>query len=283
MHLQIPLAGKSGSQSTKSFVTSNNSMTHRVKPSDLVDSQRLVADECVNVYRIDERTVAKLCDPRRLAEAKAMQFVRAKTSVPVPEVYDAYVDESTSRGIILMEYVEGDVLRDVWDKLNPSQRSEVISQLRSFMDQLHAIKGDFIGSVDGTPCDDPVFCAELGGFGPYKSEGEFNEGIIKAMKLSQDNTWVEHVARFVRAMPPHEIVPTHSDFSPRNILVRGDQVVAILDWEMAGFYPAYWEYVKALYHPAWQSGWIADGAVELILKPFHLEHAVLLHVQSITW
>lgn len=258
-------------------------MARRVKPSQLVEANRLVADGCVNVYRIDERTVAKACNQRRLAEAHAMQLVREKTSVPVPKVYNAYVDESTSRGVIVMEYVKGDVLRDVWDKLNLAQRQRVIAQLRSYMNEVRGIKGHFIGSVDGTACDDPVFCAELGGFGPYKTEREFNEGMIRAMKLSQDNTWVEHVARLVRAMPSHEIVLTHSDFSPRNILVRGDQVVAILDWEMAGFYPAYWEYVKALYHPDWQGGWIADAAVEKILNPYHLEHAVLLHVQGVVW
>jgi hypothetical protein len=31
---------------------------------------------------------------------------------------------------------------------------------------------------------------------------------------------------------------------------------------MAGFYPEYWEYVKALYMPAWESEWIKDRAVE---------------------
>nr|KMM69603.1 hypothetical protein CPAG_05918 [Coccidioides posadasii RMSCC 3488] len=141
---------------------------------------------------------------------------------------------------------KGQDLRDVWDDLI----------------ELRSIKGTFIDSVDGTYCEDPVFCAELGGFSPYKTEAEFNEGLIRAMNLSQQNTRVDHVTRLVRALPKHEIVLTHADFSPRNILIRGDKVVAILDWEMAGFYPAYWEYIKAMYHPDWQSGWIKDGAVE---------------------
>jgi thiamine kinase-like enzyme len=140
-----------------------------------------------------------------------------------------------------------------------------------------------LGLFDGTACSDPVFCAELDGFGPYKDEQGFNEGLIRAMKLSQDSTWVDLVARFIRALPAHDIVLTHSDFSPRNILVRGDQVVAILDWEMSGFYPEFWEYVKALYHPEWQSAWMVDGAVAKILKPYDLELAVLLHMQQVVW
>jgi hypothetical protein len=52
---------------------------------------------------------------------------------------------------------------------------------------------------------------------------------------------------FVKAMPRHErqIVLTHGDLLLRNILVRDAKVLAILDWEMAGYFPEYWEYVKS--------------------------------------
>ena len=51
---------------------------------------------------------------------------------------------------------------------------------------------------------------------------------------------------------------THSNLHPRNIIVRlddnqgdemaagGVQVTAIIDWEFAGWYPEYWEFVMAL-------------------------------------
>lgn len=54
----------------------------------------------------------------------------------------------------------------------------------------------------------------------------------------------------------YRIYFTHTDLNPRNILVdeavrqdgsRGWRVTRIPDWEMAGHYPEYWEYTKALY------------------------------------
>jgi aminoglycoside phosphotransferase (APT) family kinase protein len=54
----------------------------------------------------------------------------------------------------------------------------------------------------------------------------------------------------VGALKYHEIVLTHGDISPRNILVQGSKVVAILNWEMSGHYPEYWDYVKTLFRPA---------------------------------
>ena len=35
--------------------------------------------------------------------------------------------------------------------------------------------------------------------------------------------------------------------APRNIIVKGGKIVAIVDWEMAGWYPEYWEYTTACF------------------------------------
>lgn len=40
---------------------------------------------------------------------------------------------------------------------------------------------------------------------------------------------------------------THGDLDPRNILVEEGHVIGIVDWEQSGWYPGYWEYVKAMW------------------------------------
>ena len=54
-----------------------------------------------------------------------------------------------------------------------------------------------------------------------------------------------------RLKDDYRVTLTHGDFHPRNILVMGRPdggigVSAIIDWEMAGWYPEYWEMYKAL-------------------------------------
>ena len=44
----------------------------------------------------------------------------------------------------------------------------------------------------------------------------------------------------------HKTVFTHGDVSGSNILVKGGKVVVLIDFEMAGFYPEYWEYTTAM-------------------------------------
>ncbi|PNP75959.1 hypothetical protein FNYG_10819 [Fusarium nygamai] len=219
------------------------------------------------VYRIDPKTVVKT--HTRMAEAETMRFIRANTSIPVPEVQNAYRDDTTGHTVIIMDYVEGKMLKDAWPAYSDAERESVISQLRGF-------KGDFIGCIDGTACNDQYFCEDPEGYRPYKTEQDFNQGILKAMKRDNENGFTEwRCTVWLSVMKDHDIVLTHGDFDPRTILVQGDKVVAILDWEMSGHYPTYWEYEKALLRPEWESAWSRSKAVDKILKPFHNELAVM--------
>lgn len=42
---------------------------------------------------------------------------------------------------------------------------------------------------------------------------------------------------------------THGDLSSPNILVEGENVTGIVDWETSVWYPAYWEYTSAMQAP----------------------------------
>lgn len=180
-----------------------------------------------------------------------------------------------------MDFIEGDCLANIWDDLNNDDKQHVIEQLRDYLFQLREMKGSFIGSVDGTACEDQLFTDDPGAYGPYENEAMFDEGIVTALKEMHNGGWVDTVCNMAMAMKGHEAVMTHGDISPRKIMVQGSKVVAILDWDYSGYYPEHWEYVKALYRPDWESEWIKDRAVEQILEPYLAELAAFLHVNSI--
>lgn len=56
--------------------------------------------------------------------------------------------------------------------------------------------------------------------------------------------------------PWPDTVFSHGDLNAHNILVRGDKVVAIVDWEGASWFPHYWEYTSTWYgniiRPTWR-------------------------------
>jgi aminoglycoside phosphotransferase (APT) family kinase protein len=181
-------------------------------------------------YKDNSKTVIKTGDMIRLAEAAAMELVRSRTTIPVPEVYNAYIDPATGHPAIVIEFIEGQRLEKVWDTFSIEETQEVLEQFRDIFSQLRNIKGSFIGSVDGTACEDQVFCEELGAYGPYDDEDAFNQGIVKGIRKALSGGWVETVVDMVTTtLKGHEIVLTHCDFAPRNVIVQGTKIVAILD------------------------------------------------------
>ncbi|KAI0188414.1 kinase-like protein [Astrocystis sublimbata] len=258
-------------------------MPRILSQQELAGAQQLAAPS--PVYRVDARTVVKSGHSTRLSEAEVMKFVRNNTSIPVPEVYNAYKDAESGRTRIVMEFVEGVPLTEAWDTYSDPEKDSVIAQLRSYMDELRQLKGNFIGGLDGSRCEDLFFEGLEGYRGPFEDEEAFTAGLVEAMKQARHELYadVEIVCdMFLEVMKGHEIVFTHNDFAPRNILVQGSNVVAILDWEFAGFYPDYWEYCKAMRHPDWHTDWVSDRAVDGILEPYFMELSVMWHTKEYT-
>ena len=235
------------------------------------------------VYRLNETTVMKTGEATGMSEAKAMRIVAEKTSIPVPKVFDAYTQDTDGRGVILMEFVGGETLDKAWLRYDADQKRHVISQLKGYLHELRAIKGSQIGAVDASSCRDQFFTDENTDYGPYNTERSFHEGLATALRERGDNSWCAMVSRFLTSLTGHEIILTHNDLAPRNILLRDGNIVAILDWELCGFYPDYWEYVKTYLWADWSSAWICEGLPDQVLEPKIQELAYLLHARDIMW
>jgi aminoglycoside phosphotransferase (APT) family kinase protein len=79
----------------------------------------------------------------------------------------------------------------------------------------------------------------------------------------------------------HTIVFSHGDLRPPNIIVRDGHVAAILDWELGGWYPEYWEFAKAFQVEHFITDWptyILD-----ILKPYYGEQAMHSYLTTVLW
>lgn len=89
--------------------------------------------------------------------------------------------------------------------------------------------------------------------GPECLEGEtqFNEFLLSGNSRAGMEPFVEFVRPMLREK--HRIVLTHGGLHPRNILPIKDEgteggirATCLIDWEVGGAYPEYWEFVKAL-------------------------------------
>ncbi len=81
-----------------------------------------------------------------------------------------------------------------------------------------------------------------------------------------------------------QIILTHCDLIRQNILVqeqtdndgngqRRFQFTGIVDWELSGWFPKYWEYAAYFVDGLWEDDW--EDRFESIINPYPLEAAML--------
>lgn len=111
-------------------------------------------------------------------------------------------------------------------------------------------------------------------FGPFPDECAYNDWRVSTFSYfaNQHPPTGNRLKELRKTMrDDHRIKFTHGDISPRNILVNvegdgpdGVSVVALLDWEQAGWRPEYWEAVKFMHGTRSGSDWAVLGRRELV-------------------
>ncbi|KAL6703514.1 hypothetical protein ACN47E_009612 [Coniothyrium glycines] len=222
------------------------------------------------VLFLSKKICVKYGSSVNLREASSLQFVAKHTSVPVPRVYCAFAH--SNRTYIVMERIHGDPVGSGWLKRSEQSRVKILDQLRDMVGEMRRIKpptGIGVAHVDGGPLYDPRILGTSNHFGPFKTNQDFHRhlrGGVEAHPLHnpQISELISQQDRFQSAP-----VFTHGDLSSLNVLASGDEVVGIIDWETAGWYPSYWEYTTAWNVNPQNQFWRDE--VDSFLHPMHKE------------
>ncbi|KAI1044434.1 hypothetical protein LB505_013426 [Fusarium chuoi] len=192
-------------------------------------------------------------------EIEAMEYIRDHTSVPVPAILEVHLgNNDKDGGWILMERIPGMQLDKAWPVMTEASKARTISELKHHLSQLHRIRPTepgWIGSCSGGPAYDHRI-DNMATCGPFASIAEFNDFLVTPIKNCPRPEWV---AKYRNQLPDDSgIVFAHADISWENILLAPETgaVIGIIDWEMAGFWPEWWEYRKALYGGRPREWWI---------------------------
>lgn len=154
------------------------------------------------------------------------------------------------------------------------QKTAVAEELHGYVMQIRNLKGTYIGGHGRGTAWIGNHIPKQGG--PFATEKLFNEFIFS--QIIDTVPEVLHYYAKNSFRDDHEIVFTHGDLAPRNIIVDDDyHVAAILDWENGGWYPAWWEHFT-LYYVVYQvKKW--EPYVSIILPPeFSTEFCALVYL-----
>jgi len=173
-------------------------------------------------------------------EARALDFVRANTSIPVPKVRRYTISEYNAN--LVMEKIEGTRLDKLWPSYSPLQRFLTAWILRGYILELRKASGLYHRfHVPGPMADDPQKChgpAFLFGYyerGPFECSRQLLDYFSKRLGNSG--------LRFDNSYDSQPLVLTHNDLSMRNIIGGRDGKLWLVDWGWSGFYPPFCEYI----------------------------------------
>lgn len=164
-----------------------------------------------------------------------MQFIASHTAIPVPKVYCAF--ERKGLTYIVMSRILGEPIGHNWEQRPEQSKTLLLKQLKAHLEEMRSIKPPKLGvveGVDGGKLYDMRLSNGLQGFGPFNSVHEFHTFLRGGITASPGQ--IPEVNKLVEVHEKAQLSTrfTHGDLNSMNILVKGDNIVGIIDWDTAG-------------------------------------------------
>ncbi|KAH7252765.1 hypothetical protein BKA59DRAFT_526280 [Fusarium tricinctum] len=179
-------------------------------------------------------------------EYNALKILEQQTSIPAPRALDIVSQSTGENGFsyLLITRVPGTTLAICLDALSDQGYATVCTQLKGCISQMRGISKPVNHSMAicntlGEACRDPRI-RDWAPIGPCPDEASFSQYLRFPDEPSRRG---------------HNIVFTHGDLNPRNIMVErirdstgvgSWRLSGIINWETAGYYPDYWDCTKSM-------------------------------------
>ncbi|EEH04116.1 conserved hypothetical protein [Histoplasma capsulatum G186AR] len=192
--------------------------------------------------------------PKYHVEAHTLRLVEQFTRIPAPRPVDVLGTPRFS--YLLMTCVPGRPIGPMIDTMTDEELKQVVLDLKEYVSQLRNIP---------RPTTDFQICnSEGGGLLDWRIPDSQREELRFKTEADFNNYLTDPFCEEIRQRAArshdicHEIVFTHGDLNPRNILAENGKITGIVDWENAGWFPEYWEFTKAHYTVRSLIRWLAD-------------------------
>lgn len=188
-----------------------------------------------------------------------------------------------------MKFIAGEDIGKSWTNRSAKENDNLLQQCKDIFEELRNIPHPRPGTVaaaDMQALYDPRTWKGRLGFGPFANEKDFNNFLRVGMQA--DSPFIlrpcltnQEVADFRKLIALQDsktgerrICFTHGDASSSNILVKDGKVVSLIDFELSGFYPEYWEYATAMNVHKDDEFWKAE--IPKFLNPYPEEYEMEL-------
>lgn len=147
-------------------------------------------------------------------------------------------------------YVPGNAGDGIWGELSSSQKGMLKNELEYWFTKIRNLKNDTeMFGFHGVCVDNRHHSIVSTPGVPITTYSQFLDFLLQNPHPNLSSEWFEYLKAkiFPEDILPEELVFTHGDLYPRNLILSEDGTLAgIIDWETAGWYPKNWEGIKAM-------------------------------------
>ncbi|KAK1989071.1 hypothetical protein LZ30DRAFT_744672 [Colletotrichum cereale] len=213
-----------------------------------------------------------------------LRYLGNETNIRIPP-YRIVTSPFTGTETVIEDPISGKgvkTLGEAWNTLDYPLKYRAVVQTREMLKALRRIKPIDIPQRPviadryvSRPGSNPLNRERV-----YRNNAEFVCILRDSVAaVAWDTDLVRNAVEFVDelAMSRHELVFTHGNLTADNIYISewtGD-VLALANWSEAGYYPLYWEFIKAKLSYNDEQNFDREGAVDIILKPWRIELALM--------
>ncbi|KDR79903.1 hypothetical protein GALMADRAFT_242017 [Galerina marginata CBS 339.88] len=200
-----------------------------------------------SAYRISPTLLAK---SRKPVEWANTTFARSHLNIPIPQSRYHHLNFW-----FIQDFVQGKTLKECWSSLSFFMQFRVACTLRGYISQMRRLTRAFPGSVEGGAIMGFNFDLDMYN-GPYGSSLRFQQWLEEVAYYGWRCHFQNYLSgiedgRIERGEPsPNEpvftdiiedLVFTHGDISPSNLVLSNDGVLWMIDWCDSGYYPTWAE------------------------------------------
>ena len=173
-------------------------------------------------------------------ESDTIKFVNTISSIPTPQIVYSWVDTEWSRAFLVVKAIEGQTLDQAWQSLSTDQHFQIASTVAEFCGILASSVSENLMTAKGNGIVEPFLTTP-----PPKSEPSWKPQMLGPFSSGQLQSYLSDSPVFENFIKSFYFY--HADLGPSNVIVtENGNVVGIIDWESAAFYPKFWLGTKPL-------------------------------------
>ncbi|KAI1370434.1 kinase-like protein [Hypoxylon crocopeplum] len=173
-------------------------------------------------------------------EVDNLRFLKEKTNLPIPYVSEEWTEDD--KYFTITSRIEGETLENAWPSLSKEDRERIARQVANHIEEMRSLTSNRIEAVGGKPMYElALFSTDKVGQQPLSSDEELWNVFAERLTHLEDGTR-EILRKNMPQCTPYTF--THGDLTSCNIMVKDGNFSGFIDFERAGFFPVWYEYMS---------------------------------------